>query len=576
MTVGFGAGLAHRMSVTSTWISTTAAPRPWRRWLVLALGALAACGGGGTTYVLEQDPCMALRGGSYDDVKMDLAHIEPAADGYPAHCLVRGHTLAGRVAFELRSPMHDGWNGRLLMQGTGGFSGQLDPALGHYRTPLKPGLLADGYAVATTDAGHTGAQRFETYYLPILDGSWGLNNPVAEEDFAWRGSRATTLAAQQVLRALHQGAGFRTYYVGCSGAGRLGMKMAEKADDLFDGFVIGDPPLAFSLDMLRMHWNLGTALALPLPLPKLRLISQTVMARCDALDGVADGLVSDPERCSFNPFELRCTGADGPDCLTAGEAVAAFRYYGGPQDSAGHPLAPGLPPTGSEDCNSTCDVLPDGTLGFHEGWPWWFLGGPRSNLDDNASPPVMLTLDRTFGRVLLDQFLRYLAFEPDRPDLRWFEVDLTANPGQLNRAQALYNVSRVDFSAFRSNGKRILMYSGWADAFVSPLGVLDYRRRMAAASGGVAALNDFYRLFMVPGMQHCEGGRSLDDFDAVRALVNWVEQGQAPDTLMATNRWPAAFPGRARTLCAYPAVSTYEGSGSTDDAASFACRVPAP
>lgn len=545
---------------------------------LLALASLlGACGGGeggGTTFVVQANSCNGLLSAVIDDVTLENARIEPAANGYPEHCLVRGRTSAGRVSFELRSPVRGAWNGRLMVQGTGGFAGQLDPAIGSYREPTGPGLLAERWAVLTTDSGHRGNQQFETYYLPMLDGSWALDNPQAEEDFAWRGARAATAVGQRLLALQQNQPSFRTYWVGCSGGGRMGMKLAEKAPELFDGFVVGGPPLALSREMARAHWNTITAQALPLPPAKLRLMSSRVMARCDALDGAADGVVSDPERCDFNPFELQCSGADGPDCLTQQQATAAWRHYRGARDAQDRVVAPGLPATGSEDCSGLCDGNDDpARRRFREGWAWWFAGGPTSTLDGGG--PVPLAQDRTFSHVLMTQFFRYMAQDTDRPTLRWFEFDPVTDPSFTERAARVYDVQRVDFSDFRASGKRVLMYSGWADAFVSPLALVDYLRRVEAASGGPQATREVMRLFMVPGMQHCEGGRSLDEFDAVGALVDWVEFGRAPDRLRARNRWNSAFPGRERDLCPYPQVSTYRGAGSIDDPASFECRAPA-
>ncbi len=545
----------------------------WSRVLrvVLVCAAITACGGG-TTYVVEPNSCTSLANASLPDITIDNIRVEPATAEYPEHCLIRGRTLSNRVRFELRSPLRDAWNRRLLMQGTGGFAGQLDPAIGSYRTPTGPGLLAQNYAVATNDAGHTGNQQFETYFLPLLDGSWALNNPVGEEDFAWRGAAAATTAARTLMTRIAGTGGFRTYWVGCSGGGRMGLKLAEQADALFDGFVIGGPPVRFARAMARAHWNTVTAQALPLSPAKLRFISQKVLDRCDALDGAADGLVSHPSACRFNPFEFLCTAGDGADCLTETEAIAAQRHYDGPVDRAGNRIARGLPPTGAEDCGGLCDGSEGRGERFREGWGWWFAGGPPSALDLAGTVP--LTPDRAFGNVLATQFFRFLARDTDSPNLRWFEFDPVNDASWLTRSETLYDVQRTNFSAFRTSGKRILLYSGWGDAFVSPLEVLDFHARVEAASGGAAATSEMMRLFMVPGMQHCEGGRALDEFDAVNTLVRWVENGEAPDTMRARNRWTSAFPGRERDLCAHPRVSFYRGRGSFDDPASFECRLP--
>ncbi|MEP7300053.1 MAG: tannase/feruloyl esterase family alpha/beta hydrolase [Caldimonas sp.] len=537
---------------------------------------MAACGGGGTVYVIEPDSCAKLFVETFDDATVTTAQIQPAADGYPKHCKLRGTTLAGRVGFELHVPLAGAWNGRLLMQGTGGYSGQIDPAIGGYRSLTGPGLMAEGYAVATTDTGHTGLQRFDTYFLQFLDGSWAKNDPVAEEDFAWRGMKAATSAAQLLLHRLRGPERFRTYYVGCSGGGRIGMKMAEKAPELFDGFAIGDPPLALSRDMIRTHWNLSTVSALPLSMTKLRLLGKTALERCDALDGAADGVVSDPESCHVNPFELVCTQGDGPDCLTQNEAVAAYRIYNGPTDSQGRQVVPGLPASGAEDCDGLCDDQESLGPRFREGWPWWFAGGPLSDLDAYDQPPIALQIERTFGNVVMTEFYRYLAFDPDTDNLRWQDLDPVSNPALLDRARALYDVNRFDFSDFRASGKRILMYSGWGDVLVGPSSITDFRQKVVQASGGEPATSEVFRLFMVPGMQHCEGGRSLDNFDVVGALVKWVETDAAPATLRASSRFTNVFPGRERDLCPYPQVSTYRGSGSFDDPASFECRPRPP
>lgn len=540
---------------------------------------LAACGGGSKTTVTvlptgTAADCRALASASLTGLLISEASVQEAASGYPVHCLTRGTTLDGRVRFELRNPLSTGWNGRLIVQGTGAFAGQLDPAFGLYRSSESPGLLAQGYAVLSNDTGHTGAQNFETYFLPLLDASWALNHPQAEQDFADRGTAAATQAGQTLLRELFRRSRLRTYYVGCSGAGGQGMRMAERAETLFDGFVIGDPTLAMARDMQRVQWNLRAVTAYPLSLPKLRVLSAGVMQHCDPKDGATDGIVSDPSRCDFDITTLACpAGTDRADCLTTNEQLAAALIYSGPRNSANEAVAPGLPLTGSEDCGGFCDGGIDGFKRFAEGWPWWFLGGPTSYLDDPAAPAPLPT-GRSFGAVVFDQYVRFLGSETDDASRRWFTHDAIGDPSLVARGAALYDIQRSDFSSFRTNGKRILMYSGWADALISPLELINFQLKVAAASGGFVETRDFFRLFLVPGMQHCEGGRALDDFDAVDALVRWVENNEVPNTLRARSRWNSAFPGRERDLCPYPEVSTYVGSGSVDDPASFRCTLP--
>ena len=284
---------------------------------------------------------------------------------------------------------------------------------------------------------------------------------------------------------------------------------------------------------------------------KLPVLGAAVMAACDALDGLEDGLIDDPRSCDFDPGALRCEAGDRPDCLTGGEVAAARAIYAGSsRPGMGERIFPGYA-LGSEHFEA-----PDG-LG---GWARYWSG-----------------VEKPGGSAI--DFMRYSVFEDPDYDLRRFDFDADwdlANTRRIGTDETLgsaLNAVDPDLTAFKAAGGRLLSYHGWADALIPGQYAVDYYSSVIEAMGGLAETTDFYRLFMAPGVAHCRGGSGPDRFDAVTALERWVEEGEAPNQLVAAKVVDGAVQ-RTRPLCPYPQVARYRGRGSIDDAASFACVAP--
>jgi len=268
---------------------------------------------------------------------------------------------------------------------------------------------------------------------------------------------------------------------------------------------------------------------------------------CDAKDGVPDRLISDPRRCRFDPGAIACpAGTDRPDCLTQGQVGSLRKFYGGPRNSRGQQLFPGWEP-GVEN-----------------------LGWPRALVHTVTGGPGELMV------LIPDNFLKYFVFGPGFDPLS-FNFD--RDPAALKRQFELLDV-KPDLSAYAKAGGKILMYHGWADPRLVPVLSIQFHgavQRNLEARGGDedrkrVRIDDFYRLFMVPGMLHCAGGTGPSTFDAFGALVKWVEQGIAPDSIIGSHLTNGVV-DRTRPLCPYPKEAVYSGHGSFEDASSFACRV---
>ena len=459
-----------------------------------------------------------------------------------AFCRVAGVSrpeAGSEIGFEVWLPAPEAWNGRFQGIGSGGSAGAI-------RYPQLAAAVAAGYAAVATDNGHTSSSGF--------DGSWALGHPERLVDFGYRAQHEATVAGKAVTAAYYGRPADYAYFVGCSQGGHHALMEAQRYPDDYDGIVAGAPANYWIGLMTGELWSgLATTRdpAQDLPRAKLPVLGAAVMAACDALDGLEDGLIDDPRACDFDPAVLLCDGGERPDCLTGGEVAAARAIYAGPtRPGTGERIFPGYA-LGSEHFES-----PDG-LG---GWARYWSG-----------------VEKPGGSAI--DFMRYSVFRDPDYDLRGFDFDGDwdlANNRPIGADETLgsaLNAVDADLTAFKAAGGRLISYHGWADALIPGQYAVDYYGSVTEAMGGPAATTDFYRLFMAPGVAHCRGGPGPDRFDAVAALERWVEEGVAPDRLVASKVVDGAVQ-RTRPLCPYPQVARYQGTGSIDDAASFACVAP--
>lgn len=470
--------------------------------------------------------CAALLGrdfSSLPDAPTQLLQATPveAQGTVPAYCRVQGY-VRPRVRFELRLP-RESWNGKFLMEGCGGFCGSLDHA------PRCDARLAPGYACLVTDMGHASTP---------FDGKWAWNDREAEIDFGYRATHVAAVAGKAIATAFYARPPERSYFHGCSTGGRQGLVSAQRFPADFDGIIAGAPVLRMPASGMVLAWSMralhdGAGRRIVTP-REIGLLHRAVLERCDVHDGLADGIIADPRSCDVDPGSVAG--------LTRAQVEALRKVYDGPRDSRGRRLFPSGLPRGSE-----------------LGW----IGTLVAN--DDGRPP--------FYGFIADLF-RYLAFAEDPgPGFRLEDFDFDRDPPRLGAMAQIYTGANPDLTEFKARGGKLLLYHGWADSVVVPQPSIDYYELATRAMGGAAATLDFFRLFLVPGMDHCTGGAGAHEIDYLGALERWVERGEAPDVLMGTRPARGAQAALRRPVYAYPTSAVYRGRGDPKDPASF---VPLP
>jgi tannase/feruloyl esterase len=472
------------------------------------------------------------------EFSVTTATLVSSSTAAPEHCRVVG-LIQPEVRFEVDLPAE--WNGRLYMFGNGGYAGEALDAPG--RVAAAQRALARGFAAAQTNTGHDAALE------PL--GSFAANSQKLI-DYAYRAVHVTVLTARRLLQAYYGSAPRRSFFDGCSTGGRQGLIAAQRFPDDFDGIVAGAPVLDFSGTMISYASIQRALTAAPIPPAKLKLIADAVYQKCDARDGLRDGLIDDPRACAFEPsVDLpRCANdVDGPACVTTAQVHTLESIYGA-VTRRGAGFFPGWP-VGAEIASPAAngDAPPSG-------WVPWFVA-------PNGRP-----IQTAFG----ETFFKFLAFGRPNPSYDWTTFSLDADLDKLQATRAALDATDPDLSRFKARGGKIVGYFGWADPALNPLMGVRYYEAVTEKLGPSAA--DTYRLFMVPGMFHCSGGVGVSTFDALTPLVEWVERGTAPQSIVGA-KLAGGTVVRTRPLCPYPQVARYKGSGSIDDAASFACVRPA-
>jgi feruloyl esterase len=436
----------------------------------------------------------------------------------PAFCRVAATLTPSNdsdIKIEVWLPLSS-WNGKYQAVGNGAWQGSIGYA-------AMAEALRRGYATSSTDTGHVGGSA-----------SFGMGHPEKVIDFAYRSEHEMAVTAKAVINAFYGNAPKFSYWNGCSAGGRQAMKEAQMFPGDFDGIIAGSPGLDWSgrtAQAVRIAQALQNEQARLTP-AKTQVLHNAVVAACDGLDGVKDGLIENPLACKFDPGVLACKGGEEPACLTQAQVDTARLIYSPIVEARTKTEIPGLAP-GSE-------------LGWTDmGW--------------SASA-------RATG---LDHF-RFLVFADPQWDVQKFNVATDVARLREGPSGAI-DAADPNLKPFFDRGGKLIQYHGWADPQITPLASVAYFNRVAAANGGASKLLANYRLFMAPGMGHCGGGAGPNDFDELIALEQWVEQGKAPDMITATHSTNGKV-DRTRPLCPYPQVATYKGSGSIDEAANFVCK----
>lgn len=483
--------------------------------------------------------CERLSGSEYDDVVRFTAEPVTADASVPAHCRVGG-VLSPEITFEVALPAQ--WNGRFYMIGNGGHAGEALDSPG--RVAQRNQALGLGFAFAQTNTGHYASEEPGATFV--------LSDPQKAIDYAYRAVHLTATTAKAITADYYGRPASHAYWNSCSNGGRQGLIEAQRYPGDFDGIVANAPWVDQTGFTIGAIWNQQALSAAPVTAAEMALVADRVMATCDAVDGLEDGLIDDPRACDFDPARdvPACpAGTDADDCLTPGQADAIAKVYGGVV-SNGEPYFPGFMP-GSEQVTAL------------------FGGGTGSGWMNVIVPAEPGGTPADFA--LAENTMKYLVFTPPRPDWDYRAFDFDTDVTLLEEWGEKADATDPDLSAFRARGGKLIMTYGWADAILQPLMGVDYYARAVDENGPDTP--EFFRLFMVPGMAHCGGGIGPDRFDAVTAVIDWVEAGRAPDSLLASEVEDGDVV-RTRPLCPYPQVARHTGEGSLDEAANFRCVAP--
>jgi hypothetical protein len=529
------------------------------RHLVVAIAVASAL----STTALAQTPVLACDANAIRALKLQgdgtpvtVTEVATGTAGAVPYCLVK-LLVPQAINIWVGLPMEGKWNGRWQSVGGGGYAGM---------ATVPTAALTAGYAAATTDTGHT-AQ---------VGGSFGMLEPgkpntALQNDFAYRSEHLLAVLGKELVQAFYGKGPDYAYWNGCSTGGRQGLRMAQDYPNDYDGILAGAPAIHWDrfqaghlwYQVVQMRDNGGyigggnrEVLA-----AKQLLATNKAIAACDALDGVNDGVLTDPRQCTYSAaadstLTTQQCSATAADCLTPTEASAIDKMWQGPVACA----------TG----NGACDVTSTATrelasagnnrlwYGQPRGTPLMALGGAAPFPIAIDQPKFWVYFDASWDWTTLD----YRSYES-------FFKDTVTQVGPLMASD------NPDLAAFRDQGGKLVMYHGWADPLIAAEGSIDYYERMSAAlGGGHSKTQEFARLFMAPGLGHCAGGDGPQPQGLFESVVSWVEQGKAPATILATK--PIASGNQSRPLCPYPAVAQYNGSGDSNEVANFACVAPKP
>jgi hypothetical protein len=486
-----------------------------------------------------------------DVVQITSATLAAETSALPEHCIVQGkvnprigvNNTPFAIGFELRLPTR--WSGRFFFQGGGGNDGSFTGATG---SPGNGGrlALARGFASVKSDGGHSGGSA----------AGFGFD-PQARVDHAYNAWDKTAVTAKAIIDLYYGKMPDKSYFAGCSGGGRQGMMFTQRFPEYFDGVIAGAPAMSVATGAsISVAWQAQTfnsiaptdangnhILSQAFSNADLTLVANAILQACDALDGVVDGSINNVTACTFDPAVLQCAGDKNATCLSPQQVSALKKAFGGPFNSAGEPLYISWP----WDAGISAS-----------GWRQWKLGTSTTSTPNSAF------------FTLMQDAIRNEFFTPPDPTFSILNFNFDADPARMVAFGEIYDTWKdVELSAFRAHGGKLLVHHGVSDPIFSSNESMHYFNRLVAADQGPVQAGAFARLFLVPGMNHCSGGPATDQYDTLTAMINWVENENAPDMMIAKG---SSFPGRTRPLCPYPTHAQYTGQGSIDDASNFVCK----
>jgi hypothetical protein len=471
--------------------------------------------------------CESLATVSLPNTTIESAAVDPNNSGICRVSAFTTHPPTGdKVKIWIGIPTTN-WNGRFMGTGGGGFSGG---SAGGINQPL-----AQGYAAGATDTGH------ESMSGSFALGADGRLNWQSIRDNGHVGIHEMTVVGKALTEAMYGVAPKYSYFNGCSTGGRQGLMEAQRYPQDYNGIVSGSPAINWQKLHPQQLWGpvLMNAIANPVPACKLTAATAAAVAACDSIDGVKDGVIGDPKRCNYDPKQLIGTSA-GESCgsFTEADATVIQKLWEGPRRQDGSFLWYGLPKGADLNALWTSRGAPPKPqpMGITMDWFRYFLA-QDPKLDGNS--------------VTRDQYERF-----------WDQ--------SVEQYSAVIGTDNPDLTEFRNRGGKAIVWHGWADQLISADGTVDYYNRVQKQMGGPEKTSQFIRLFMAPGVGHCGGGSGPAPSGQQEALLSWVEEGKAPETLSASRR-DRSGSTQSRPLCQYPLVAKYKGTGSTDDAANFVC-----
>lgn len=431
------------------------------------------------------------------------------------------------IGFALALP--EKWNGRFMMQGGGGLNGSVATPLGTNAAGDMTALQR-GFAVVTTDTGHQGTHGFDASFF---------SDQEATLNFLYQAIGKVAITSKQLVAEYYGKAVDHSYYMGCSTGGREAMIMSQRYPRLFDGIVAGAPAMRTSFSNLANKWVMVSLasvapkdeqghpiLAQALSAEDKTVVMNGLLKQCDAIDGVADNIISNVVGCNFNPMTVACSTTQKNNCISPEKAKAIKLGFDGPKNSLGMPVYPGF----------------------------WFDTGITETqgipgLLNPGNHPIVGKITSTEMNVDQEAMAAY-------------------TPGAFVGDSAYWTL----LNTFSNNGGKLIFYHGVSDPWFSAQDTARYYDQLVKDNGGKEKVSQWSRLFLVPGMGHCGGGSAaLDHFDMIDPIVDWVETNQAPEQIKVKG---AAFPERSRPLCPYPTYAHYTGTGDSESANNFVCKAP--
>ncbi|WP_312016946.1 tannase/feruloyl esterase family alpha/beta hydrolase [Bradyrhizobium jicamae] len=555
----------------------------------MSIGALAVSFGASTLAHADNEGCTTVTTASLalPGVEIVASRMQEAGEGLPRHCLVTG--LANQrtgvdgksyaIRFEFRLPV--AWNGRFLHQVNGGNDGVVVAALGDKPDGWVSGgtvPLTRGFAVLSSDSGHAGADPANKPFGLAAGAAFGLD-PQARRDYGYAADMTLAPVAKKLV-ALHYGRqADYSYMAGCSNGGRHAMVAAGRMPESYDGFLVGNPGFDLPRAAIQHAWDVQAFLKVDPDIRKTitredgQLIASRITQACDALDGIKDGLTSNLAACqkAFDLNSLACAPGTTQGCLSEAKVDALKASLAGPRDSKGEALYSDWPFDGGIGTGNWRTWKVESPVVPWNNYPIIATMGAASLNLIFSTPPVVVE----GGSDKLIEALKNFDFDKDAAKI--YAKDATFTESAMD-FMTPPEVDAPRLARLRDSGHKMIIYHGQADPVFSVNDTIRWYGKLNANAQGHA--DSFVRLFTVPGATHCGGGVALDKFDALSALMRWVEEGKAPDRIIASinpanKEVPALWkPDRTRPLCPYPSYAAYSGSGDADNAANFTCAMP--